>query len=117
MSEVVAVTNIHYFKIENNIKLINDLKYFGINMEYKNTSNASEDDKKSPYYQKKFCITGSFDIPRSQIKKILEDKFDAYVSESVNTTTDYLIVGENAGSKQQKATKLGINIIKEKIWE
>ncbi len=117
IGEVVAVSIIDYFKNENNIKLINDLKSFGVNMEYKNTINVSDVNKESPYYQKKFCITGSFDIPRSQIKKLLEDKFDAYVSESLNATTDYLIVGENGGSKQQKAAKLGINIIKEKIWE
>lgn len=117
IGEVVAVSILDYFKNENNIKLINDLKSFGVNMEYKNTINVSDVNKESPYYQKKFCITGSFDIPRSQIKKLLEDKFDAYVSESLNATTDYLIVGENGGSKQQKAAKLGINIIKEKIWE
>ncbi len=117
IGETVGVSIIDYFKNENNIQLINDLKNFGVNMNYISKVSVSEENKSSPYYQKKFCITGSFDIPRSEIKRLLEIKYDAYVSESVNATTDFLIVGENGGSKQQKANKLGITIIKEKIWE
>lgn len=117
IGETVAISIVDYFKNENNIKLISDLKSFGVNTEYISTSDSSIINKDSPYYQKKFCITGSFDIPRSEIKRLLEIKFDAYVSESVNNTTDYLIVGENGGSKQQKANKLGVKIIKDKIWE
>lgn len=117
IGETVAVSIFDYFKNERNIKLINDLISFGVNTKYLSNSQVSDKNKNSEYYQKKFCITGSFDIPRNEIKRLLELKFDAYVSESVNATTDYLIVGENGGSKQQKATKLGVKILKEKIWE
>ncbi|MDE6477017.1 MAG: hypothetical protein K2L48_02355 [Mycoplasmoidaceae bacterium] len=115
IGETVGVSIIDYFKNENNIQLINDLKNFGVNMNFISKVSVSDENKSSIYYQKKFCITGSFDIPRSEIKRLLEIKYDAYISESVNATTDFLIVGENGGSKQQKANKLGITIIKEKI--
>ena len=71
----------------------------------------------SEYYQKNFCITGSFDIPRDQIKNMLIKKFDANVTSSVNKTTNYLIAGENAGSKIEKAKELGITIINNKTIE
>ncbi|MDE7433893.1 MAG: hypothetical protein K2M43_02025, partial [Mycoplasmoidaceae bacterium] len=117
IGETVAVSIFDYFRNQNNINLINDLKQFGVNMEYISNDEISKQNANSEYYQKKFCITGSFDIPRSEIKRLLELKFDAYISESVNSTTDYLIVGENGGSKQQKAAALGVKIIKDKIWE
>ena len=90
--------------------LINNLKQLGINTIY-NSSLDKNIDTNSEYYQKNFCITGSFDIPRDQIK------FDANVTSSVNKTTNYLIAGENAGSKIEKAKELGITIINNKIWE
>ena len=85
----------------------------GINTIY-NSSLDKNIDTNSEYYQKNFCITGSFDIPRDQIKNMLIKKFDANVTSSVNKTTNYLIAGENAGSKIEKAKELGITIINNK---
>ncbi len=56
------------------------------------------------------CITGSFDIPRSQIKEVLENN-GAQVTGSISKNTDYLVAGEKAGSKLQKAQSLGVKII------
>jgi DNA ligase (NAD+) len=84
-------------------------------MSYISQVNEKEIDKTSPYYQKNFVITGSFDIARHEIKKMLEMKYDANVSDSITRNTNYLIVGENGGSKIEKANKLGIEIIKDKI--
>lgn len=99
-----------------NVKLVQTLKDLNVNMKYI-PANAAQIDIKSEYYQKNFCITGSFDIPREKIKQILINKYDANVTNTVNKTTDYLIAGENAGSKIEKANKLGIKIISDKIWE
>ena len=59
---------------------------------------------------KKFVITGTIDnYSRDEIKKILES-YGATVSESVSKKTNYVIVGENPGSKEQKARDLNIEI-------
>lgn len=56
-----------------------------------------------------FVITGSFDIPRNQIKELLESK-GAKVVDAVTSSTSILLAGEKAGSKLAKAEKLGIQI-------
>ena len=59
---------------------------------------------------KKFVMTGTIDnYSRDEIKKILES-YGATVSESVSKKTNYVIVGENPGSKEQKARDLNIEI-------
>jgi DNA ligase (NAD+) len=55
------------------------------------------------------CITGTFEIGRSDIKKQLEAK-GAKVTDSITNTTTLLLAGESAGSKLEKAKKLGIAI-------
>ncbi len=65
------------------------------------------------YSGKSIVITGSFgDLKRSDIKTIFEG-FGASVKGSVSKNTDYLIAGEKAGSKLDKATELGVAIIDE----
>jgi DNA ligase (NAD+) len=56
------------------------------------------------------CITGTFDIPRPQIKTKLEGK-GAKVVDTISKTTTILLAGESAGSKLEKAQKLGIRIV------
>jgi DNA ligase (NAD+) len=84
-------------------------------MNYVSKNDSNKLDKTSPYYQKSFVITGSFDIPRHKIKELLEQKYDANVLETVTKSVDYLIVGKDGGSKQEKANKLGIKVITDKI--
>ena len=116
IGEIVSTSIYDWCHNPSNIELINNLKQLGINTIY-NSSLDKNIDTNSEYYQKNFCITGSFDIPRDQIKNMLIKKFDANVTSSVNKTTNYLIAGENAGSKIEKAKELGITIINNKIWE
>lgn len=60
---------------------------------------------------KTFVITGSFSgMDRDQIKKLIEDN-GGKVSSSVGKSTDYLVAGENAGSKLDKAKQLNVKII------
>lgn len=61
---------------------------------------------------KTFVITGTLTRPRDEIKHTLES-YGARVSGSVSAKTDFLLCGENAGSKEEKAKKLGIQIINE----
>jgi DNA ligase (NAD+) len=58
------------------------------------------------------CITGSFDLPRPQIKEVLE-ALGAKVVDSVTKNTTMLLCGADAGSKLQKAESLGIKVVRE----
>ena len=64
---------------------------------------------------KKFCITGSFEYSRDEIKKELESYGGIFVS-GVSKKLDYLFVGDNAGSKLKKAQELGITIVEEEFY-
>lgn len=63
--------------------------------------------------QKTFLITGMLTRPRKEIEKLITDNGGTMLS-SVSSKLNYLIVGENPGSKLEKAKKLGIEIIEEK---
>ena len=60
-------------------------------------------------YGKNIVITGSFTMPRKVIEEKLES-LGAKIKDSVTSSTDILIAGESAGSKLDKAKKLGIEI-------
>lgn len=62
---------------------------------------------------KSFCITGTLSQPRNNIQKMIELN-GGKISGSVSAKLDYLICGEDSGSKKEKAEKLGIKIITEK---
>jgi DNA ligase (NAD+) len=61
---------------------------------------------------KTIVITGTLSRPRDEIKKELEN-IGAKVTNSISKKTDFLLAGESAGSKLEKAEKLGINILSE----
>lgn len=66
---------------------------------------------------KKFCITGSLTMKRSELQKIIKDNSGSAVS-SVSKETNYLITNdtESSSSKFKKAQELDIPIINEKIF-
>jgi NAD-dependent DNA ligase len=66
----------------------------------------------NPFFGKTVVITGTLSMPRNDLKAMLLN-VGAKVSGSVSAKTDYLIVGENAGSKLTKANELGISILTE----
>lgn len=69
--------------------------------------------KENHFSEKTIVITGTLsDYKRTELKKILLD-LGAKVTGSVSKKTDYLIIGENPGSKYDKARELGIEIIDE----
>ncbi|MCW8882841.1 MAG: helix-hairpin-helix domain-containing protein, partial [Sedimenticola sp.] len=61
---------------------------------------------------KTFVITGTLSLPRDEIKQKLLN-LGAKVTGSVSKKTDYLIAGEDAGSKRAKAEALGVVILDE----
>lgn len=66
---------------------------------------------------KTFVITGSLSVySRTEAKEILE-RLGAKVTGSVSKKTDYVLVGEAAGSKRDKALKLGVPLMTEEEFE
>ena len=73
---------------------------------------AKADTSKMPLAGLTFVITGTLSIDRDAMKAFIEEK-GGKVSGSVSTKTSYLVAGEGAGSKRDKAESLGVNIISE----
>ena len=111
VGDVIALSICEYFKDEKNIKLINDLKDIGVNMTY-----LGEEVKESENFSnKKFVITGTISfMGRDELKEKIE-LLGGACSESVSKKTNVVIVGENPGSKYDKAIELGIEIWNEDI--
>ena len=63
--------------------------------------------------EKTFCITGTFSESREVLKQKIEEVGGIFIS-GVSKNTDILFVGDKAGSKLDKAKKLGVTIYNEK---
>ena len=105
---ITANEIIDYFNDSHIIKSIDKLFTLGINPKYEEVNI----DENSMFKDKKIVITGTLNIKRSDLEKLLKTK-GAKVSSSVSKNTDYVIVGEDAGSKLEKAQSLGVEIINE----
>lgn len=64
---------------------------------------------------KTMVFTGSLSISRSEAK-VLSEAVGAIIAASVSSNTDYLVAGENTGSKAEKAKSLGVKVIDEMQW-
>jgi DNA ligase (NAD+) len=71
-----------------------------------------EEAKENPFKGKTVVLTGTMSESRGKIKEMLES-LGAKVSGSVSKKTDFLIYGEDAGSKYDKALKLGVETVSE----
>lgn len=108
IGEVMANSIIEFFMQEQTKDLIEKLKKAGVNM---NCLEEESDDKR--FEGKTFVLTGSLELfTRKEAEDIIE-KLGGKTSSSVSKKTDYVLAGEDAGSKLTKAQSLGINIISE----
>ena len=100
--DIMAKSVYDYFHDEHNLILIDKLLSKGITIkEHKASSGVLEG--------LTICLTGSIPIPRSKAKDIIINN-GGKVSDSVSKNVNIVIVGEDAGSKLEKAKKLGITI-------
>jgi DNA ligase (NAD+) len=76
------------------------------------TQVAKKDLSGLPLFGKVICITGTFDISRNEIKKLLEVQ-GAKVVDGISADTNVLLAGEKAGSKLAKAQSKGIEILED----
>lgn len=108
IGETIALSVVNYFKKEENIKRINLLKEYGVNMKYK-----KKDTINGAFAHKIVVLTGNLSsFTRDEASEIIE-RLGGTTSSSVSKKTDIVLAGEKAGSKLQKALDLGIKIINE----
>lgn len=106
IGEIIAKSVVTYFATEENIDELERLKKQGINMTY--LGKAQQEN--SNFKDKSFVLTGSLEkYSRDEAKEIIES-FGGKTVDSVSKKTSVVIVGENPGSKYDKAKKLGIEI-------
>lgn len=107
VGEIIAKSIFDYFKDEKNLKLIFELKDLGINPQGK--SNKVSDLLEG----KTFVLTGTLqNMTRDEAGAIIKSH-GGKTSSSVSKKTSYVLAGENAGSKLEKAKNLGVIILTE----
>ncbi len=104
---IVAETIVKFWADETNINIVNNCFKLGISLEL--VKNETE----QIFMGKTFVFTGSLQsITRKEGKEIIEAR-GGRAAGSVSAKTDYIVAGENAGSKLKKAEKLGIPVLTE----
>lgn len=107
IGEKMSESIVEYFKQDKSRRLINRFKELSVSTEYISTV-ASD-----IFGGKTFVLTGTLPtLKRSEAKSMIESN-GGKVSGSVSKKTDYVVAGEEAGSKLDKAKALGITIITE----
>ena len=115
IGDKVALAVNTFLNDENNWKIITDLKNIGLQFAVDETN--SEEIADNPIKDKNFLATGKLQkYKRNDIKDIILSKGGNYLS-AVSKNLDFLIAGEKAGSKLEKAEKLGIRILTEDEFE
>lgn len=115
IGEKASVAVYEYLKNENNWKKILKLKEIGLKFEYDSAEEKEIED--NPIKGKNFLATGKLEkYKREEIKDIILAKGGNYLS-GVSKNLDFLIAGEKAGSKLEKAEKLGVRILSEVEFE
>ena len=104
----VAYSIRSWFSLEENQKLISELDKNGFVLENKNLGINQNKPDKQIFFNITFVITGSLNtLKRSEIKNLIEN-FGGKVVNSVTKKTNYILVGENPGSKLAEGIKLNI---------
>jgi DNA ligase (NAD+) len=104
---VVAPSIYHWFRDTENQQLIQRLSQAGLCMEQGTVAAASDKLAGTTW-----VITGTLSVEREQIADLIR-AHSGKVSSSVSAKTSYLLAGEEAGSKLDKAAKLGVKILDE----
>lgn len=112
---IMAQSTAAYFALDESRKLVKEVRQLGINtVDLSPPVTAAED---SPFFGKTFVITGTLPhYKRTEAAAVIES-LGGKVASSVSKKTDYVLAGEEAGSKLTKAQTLGITILDEAVFE
>jgi len=107
IGNIIAKSIVNYFKQEQNLSIIEQLRACGLNFV------CNEKKGEGIFTGKTFVLTGTLpSMNRNEASKLITDN-GGKVSSSVSKKTDYVLAGEEAGSKLDKANALGITVISE----
>ena len=113
VGEIVAENIVDFFHTPENKKLIQRLQDHGVNT----TAAQSNTTGPKPFADKTFVVTGTLEnYSRDSIKDRIKE-LGGKPTSSVSKKTDYVLIGDNPGSKAAKAEKLGVTILTEKEFE
>ncbi len=113
VGDKVAYSVKEFFLDPDNVKEVEDLLALGVVP----APLQSNFDQGHPFFGKTFVLTGSLQsFTRSQAAGFIKDK-GGKISSSISAKTDYLLAGEEAGSKLDKAKKLQLKIISEEEFK
>lgn len=102
---IMAESVVEAFREPHMQRLIAELREYGVNMQYTGTVLT---DKR--FEKMTFVLTGTLPTMKRSEAKTLIERFGGKVSGSVSKKTTYVVAGEEAGSKLQKAEELGIPV-------
>lgn len=103
----MAQSIVEYFKQDKSLYIIERLRAAGVDLTYTSTQKGNNFDGKI------FVLTGTLPtLKRNDAKKLIES-YGGKVSGSVSKNTDFVVAGEEAGSKLDKALSLGIKVLSE----
>tara|TARA_R110002051_G_scaffold13435_2_gene44840 strand:- start:28612 stop:30603 length:1992 start_codon:yes stop_codon:yes gene_type:complete len=106
----IAESVVAFFAKPENIRLIERLQSYGVQLEISAEKLANQSDVLAG---NSFVVSGVFEMPRNELKKLIEDN-GGKVSSSISAKTSYVVAGDKMGpSKFEKATSLGVKIISE----
>jgi len=103
-----ATSVVSFFKNKKNLSVVEKLRKAGVRMESKVRKEA-----KLPFSGKKFVFTGELEKYSRREAQNLVERLGARAVNSVSKSTDYVVVGENPGSKFEEAKDLGVPILGE----
>lgn len=113
IGEKMAESIIKFFDQSQNMQLVEKLAALGINIK----SIKKEIKEKEQFKGKVFVLTGTLkSFTRDAAKEIIEG-FGGKTSSSVSKKTDFVLAGEEAGSKLTKAQELGVTVIDEETFK
>ena len=104
---------VKFFDSPENMKVIDKLKKAGIKMSADTKKSANTDVR---FNGKTFVLTGAISMPRHEAEALIKER-GGKISGSVSRNTDYVIAGENPGSKYNKAIELNVKILSEKDFK
>ncbi len=108
----IAEAIVSYFSVEPNRRLVHTLGELGVDLTMPR-SEQEDAEEVQPFAGKTFVITGTLPtMSRAEAKAHIETA-GGRVTGSVSSKTDFLLAGEKAGSKLNKARQLGISILSE----
>ncbi len=109
VGDITAVKIYAYFHDENNLSLLDRLASYGLNFALLHPVVEAAD---NCFKGKKFVLTGTISVPRDVMTERIE-RLGGKSASSVSKATDFVLAGEAAGSKLDKARALGVRIYSE----